>query len=155
MDIVQIEGSLFFGSTAFVLEDFQRRLRHHPDVANLLIRMHHVNILDASGVHVLELILEDIRGRGGGIYFSGVNHRVFSVLNNSGLIKDIGHHHIHTTTYKAIRRAMRESFCPVICAACTAVVFNECAELKQGNWEIFGEGVTPRLCRADDGDSVR
>jgi hypothetical protein len=42
---------------------------------------------------------------------------------------------------------MRESFCPVICAACTEVVFSECMELKQGNWEIFGEGVQARICR--------
>lgn len=147
MEILQIEGSLFFGSAAFVLEDFQRRLRLHPELSHLLIRMHHVNIIDASGIHVLEVILEDIRGRGGGIYFSGVNHRVFDVLNNSGLLKDIGHTHVRTSSYKAIRQAMRESFCPVICAACEVMVFKECTELKKGNWDIFGEGVTPRTCR--------
>jgi SulP family sulfate permease len=147
MDIIQIEGSIFFGSSAFVLEDLQRRMRHHPNVANLLIRMHNVNIIDASGIHILEIILEDIRHRGGGIYFSGVKHRVFEVLNNSGILKEIGHTHIHTTTNKAIRQAMRESFCPAICAACEADVFSECPELKVGNWEIFGQGTTPRICR--------
>jgi sulfate permease, SulP family len=150
MDILQIEGSIFFGAAAYVLEDFQRRMRHHPHVANLLIRMHHVNIIDASGIHVLEIILEDIRRRGGGIFFSGVNHRVFDVLNNSGLLQEIGHPHIHTTSYKAIRQAMRESFCPVICAACTAAVFAECPELKKGNWDIFGKGTHPRVCRLPD-----
>ncbi len=150
MDIIQIEGSLFFGAAAFVLEDLQRRMRHHRDVANLLIRMHHVNIIDASGIHVLEMVLEDIRRRGGGIYFSGINHRVFEVMNNSGLLKEIGHTHIHTTTNKAIRQAMRESFCPVICAACDAVVFTECPDLKAGSWEIFGRGTRPRVCRLPD-----
>ena len=125
-------------------------MRHHPYVANLLIRMHHVNIIDASGIHILEIILEDIRRRGGGIYFSGVNHRVFDVLNNSGILKEIGHSHIHTTTGKAIRQAMRESFCPVVCAACTAAVFNECPDLKTGNWEIFGQGTRPGVCRLPD-----
>jgi sulfate permease, SulP family len=122
-------------------------MRHHPYVANLLIRMHHVNIIDASGIHVLEIILEDIRQRGGGIFFSGVNHRVFDVLNNSGLLKEIGHTHIHKTSYRAIRHAMRECFCPAICTACTATVFNECAELQKGNWDIFGQGTQPRVCR--------
>jgi sulfate permease, SulP family len=150
MDIVQIEGSIFFGAAAYVLEDFQRRMRHHPHVANLLIRMHQVNIIDASGIHVLEIILEDIRHRGGGIFFSGVNHRVFDVLNNSGLLREIGHTHIHTTSYKAIRQGMRESFCPVICAACVAAVFEECPELKKGNWDIFGQGTQPRVCRLPD-----
>ncbi len=155
MDILQIRGSLFFGSTAFVLEDLQRRMRHHPDVANLLIRMHNVNIMDASGVHIIENILEDIHNRGGGLYLSRVNHRVFAVLNNSGLLKDIGHKNIHTTTYKAIRQAMRDSFCAVICEGCEAAVFKECPDLKQGNWEIFGEGVQPRLCMLSSGGVVR
>ena len=147
MDIIQIEGSIFFGAAAFVLEDFQRRMRHHPDVTHLLIRMHQVNTMDASGIHILEIILEDLRQRGGGLYFSGVNHQVFDVLNNSGLLKEIGHTRIHTTTGKVIRLAMRESFCPVTCATCNAVVFKECPDLKKGNWEIFGEGIQPRVCR--------
>jgi SulP family sulfate permease len=146
MDIIQIEGSLFFGAATFVLEDFQRRMRHHPDVANLLIRMHHVNTLDASGIHVLEILLSDIRLRGGGLYLSGINHDVFDVLNNSGLLTEIGPSHIHTTTGKAIRQAMRESFCPAVCATCPAVIFAECPDLKAGNWDIFGEGTRPRPC---------
>jgi SulP family sulfate permease len=147
MDILQIEGSIFFGSATFVLEDCQRRLRHHPHVNHLLIRMHQVNTLDASGIHVLEILLESIRERGGGIYFAGVNQRVFDVLNNSGISKDIGHSHIRRTTRAAIRQAMRESFCPVICVACEAIVFRECPDLKAGNWEIFGSGISARECR--------
>ena len=147
MDILQIEGSIFFGSATFVIEDLQRRLRHHPWVSHLLIRMHQVNTIDASCIHVLEIILDSIRERGGGIYFAGVNQRVFDVLNNSGILKDIGHTHIHSTTRAAIRQAMRESFCPVICAACEAAVFRECPDLKAGNWEIFGSGLSARECR--------
>jgi len=152
MDILQIEGSIFFGSAAFVLEDLQRRLRHHPQISHLLIRMHQVNTLDASGIHIMEIILDDIRNRGGGIYFSGVNQRVFDVINNSGILKDIGHAHVRRTTRAAIRQAMRESFCPVICAACEAAVFRECPDLKQGNWEIFGSGVSARGCRLPEAE---
>jgi SulP family sulfate permease len=146
MDVVHIEGSLFFGSAAFVLEDLQRRLRNRPHTANLLIRMRQVNTLDASGVHVLEVILEETRRRGGSLYFSGVNHRVFEVIKNAGLLKEVGETHLRTATGSAIRLAMRENFCPAICAACEYDVFQECPELKKGNWEIFGEGVRPRVC---------
>jgi SulP family sulfate permease len=147
MDILQVEGSIFFGSAAFILEDLQRRLRHHPVVSHLLIRMHQVNTLDASGIHILEIMLDQMRERGGGIYFSGVNQRVFDVLNNSGMLKDIGHTHIHRTTKAVIRQAMCESFCPVICAACETAIFRECPDLKAGNWEIFGSGVSARQDR--------
>ena len=158
MDILQIEGSIFFGSAVFVLEDLQRRLRHHPQVSHLLIRMHQVNTLDASGIHILEIISDDIRERGGGIYFSGVHQRVFDVLNNSGLLKDIGHSHVRRTTRAAIRQAMLESFCPAICAACEAIVFEECPDLKAGNWEIFGSGVSAHectRCRSEETDDAQ
>ncbi len=147
LDIIQIEGSIFFGAAAFVLDDFQRRMRHHPEVPHLLVRMHHVNTIDASGIHILETILSDIRERGGGIYFCGVNHRVFNVFSNSGLLKDLGHGHIFKSTNKAIRKIMQESFCPVTCASCDEIIFQECPDLKQGNWEIFGAGIQPKACR--------
>ncbi|UCG12488.1 MAG: SulP family inorganic anion transporter [Deltaproteobacteria bacterium] len=146
MDIVTIEGSVFFGSATYVLEDFQRRLKNHPDVANLLIRMHQANILDASGIHALEVLLDEVRIRGGGLYFAGIKPRVFRVFKNSGLLTEVGENHFLITTGSAIRQAMRESFCPAICAACKYIVFVECPELKRGSWEILGTGVRPPGC---------
>ncbi len=147
MDIVTIEGAVFFGSTTFVLEDLQRRLKNHPRMANILIRLHQVNILDASGIHAIEILLEEVQERGGSLYFAGVKPRVFLVFKNSGLLREVGESHFRTTTGSAIRQAMRESFCPAICATCEYMVFVECPELKRGNWEVFGEGVQPRQCK--------
>ncbi len=146
MDVVTIEGAVFFGSATFVLEDLRRRLKNHPRMANLLIRMHQASILDASGIHALEILLEEVQERGGGLYFAGVKQKVFLVFKNSGLLRQVGESHFRTTTGSAIRQAMRESFCPAICATCQYVIFVECPELKQGNWEVLGEGVRPRQC---------
>jgi SulP family sulfate permease len=143
MEIVFIEGSIFFGSADFVLDNLQRRLRNHPDMANFLIRMHKVNTMDASGVNILEMLLKEIKLRGGGLFLAGVNHRVFEVLKNSGLLKELDATHIRTTTGAAIRKAMRDYFSPDICAACAVSIFRECPELKRRNWEIFGQGVQP------------
>ncbi len=150
MDILRIEGSIFFGSAAFVQENLQRRLKSHPEMTSMLIRMHQVNNFDASGVHVLELVAEEIRGRGGGLYLSGVNSRVFQVFKNSGLLKEVGETHFRSTTGSAVRQAMRESFCPFICSQCEVAVFVECRDLKQGNWEVLGKGQQPR-CRLTPG----
>ena len=151
MEIVSIEGSLFFGSTEFVLDDLQRRLRNHPKMANLLIRMHKVNTLDASGIYILELLLEEIKQRGGGLFFAGVNYRVFEVIKNSGLLNDVDATHIRTSTGTALRKAMRDYFYPEICAACPVFVFRECTELKRANWEIFGPGIQPPRYPGDSG----
>jgi SulP family sulfate permease len=140
MAIVYIEGSIFFGSAAFVQEDLLRRLRNHPDTLNLLIRLHRVNTLDAGGVHVLELLLEEVRRRGGELYLAGVNHRVFEVFRDSGFLKELGETHLRETTGSAVRSAMRETFCPAVCAACDRIIFKECPELKKGHWEILGKG---------------
>jgi SulP family sulfate permease len=144
MDILRIEGSLFFGSAAFVQEDLLRRLKSHPNMSCLLIRMHQVNNFDASGVHVLELVLAELVRRGGGLYLSGVNTRVFQVFKNSGLAREIGETHFRSTTGSAIRQAMREAFCPFICATCEFSVFRECPELKEGRWDVLGKNATPR-----------
>jgi SulP family sulfate permease len=151
MDIVRIEGSIFFGSSDFVLDDLQRRLKSHPYMSCLLIRMHQVNNFDASGVHVLEQIVAQLGARGGGLYFSGVNARVFQVFKNSGLLREIGESHISGSTRSAIRQAMREAFCPLVCAACEFAVFRECPDLKRGNWEILGKGARPRCPRCEAG----
>jgi SulP family sulfate permease len=148
MDIVTVEGAVFFGSVTFVLEDLERRLRNHPRMANILIRLHQANILDASGIHALEVLLDEIRERDGGLYFAGVKPKVFQVFKNSGLLREVGETNFRTSTGSAIRQAMRESFCPAICATCEYVVFVECSELKQGNWEVLGEGVRPRKCES-------
>jgi hypothetical protein len=105
-------------------------------------------------VYVFEEILGQLRERGGGFYFSGVNPRVFQVFKNSGLLHKIGESHIRSTTRSAIREAMRGSFCPFICAACEYAVFHECKDLKQGNWGILGKGVKPR-CLRDLPDSTK
>ena len=146
VDIVYIEGSIFFGSAAFVQEDLLRRLRNHPETINLVIRMHRVNTLDASGVHVLELLLEEVRRRGGDLYLAGVNHRVFEVFRDSGFLKELGETHLRDTTGSAVRSAMRETFCPAVCAACDRVIFQECPELKKGHWEILGKEARAGTC---------
>lgn len=146
MDIVRIEGSLFFGSSAYIYQDLLARLRHHPHTANLLFRMHQVNVLDASGVQILEMLHEEVKRRGGSLYFAGINSRVFEVMKNSGFIKELGETHLRGTTGSAIRQAMKDTYCPAACKVCDMTVFNECAELKKGNWAIFGSGVRPQLC---------
>jgi SulP family sulfate permease len=151
MEIVFIEGSIFFGSAEFVLDDLKRRLRNHPKMANLLIRMHKVNTMDASGVNILEILLEEIQQRGGGLFFAGVNYRVFEVIQNSGLLKNVDATHIRTTTGAAVRKAMCDYFDPHICAACPVFIFRECTELKRANWEIFGQGVQPPSFAMDNG----
>ena len=40
----------------------------------------------------------------------------------------------------------------MICAACETAVFRECPDLKQGNWEIFGSGVSARGCRLPEAE---
>ncbi len=150
MEIVFIDGSIFFGSAEFVLDDLQRRLRNHPKMANLLIRMHKVNTMDASGVDIFENLLEEIHQRAGGLFFAGVNYRVFEVFQNSGLLKDVDSTHIRTSTGAAIRKAMRDNFDFRICAACPVSIFKECTDLKRGNWEIFGQGVQPPRFGIDD-----
>jgi hypothetical protein len=95
-------------------------------------------------VHVLEQVNTELQERGGGIYFSGVNARVFQVFKNSGLLQEVGDAHFRDSTRSTIRQAMKEFFCPAVCAGCGFAVFQECRELKRANWETLGKGAVPR-----------
>ena len=128
------------GGPAAALEEPPRAVQHaHPHAPGQQLRRQR---RAGAGAH---------RGgsprQGRGPLFSGVNARVFQVFKNSGLLKEVGETHFRSTTGSAIRQAMRESFCPFICAQCEFAVFVECRELKLGNWEVLGKGLRPRCGR--------
>jgi SulP family sulfate permease len=103
LPVIQVDGSLFFGSMSFVKESLLRILRAHPQASHLAIRMGAVNHLDASGVHGLEEIIDELRQRGGGLLLLEPKMDILHVLDNAGLLESIGANNIiHQRTRDAI-----------------------------------------------------
>ncbi|MBI3392948.1 MAG: SulP family inorganic anion transporter, partial [Nitrospirae bacterium] len=101
MMIAQTEGGLFFGSVSGFEEALEHATRcHGTKVLNL--RMKAVSMIDATGVHALELMWEQLRSDGRELYLSGVSPDVRRVLAWSGFDKKIGEDHILSSTHEAV-----------------------------------------------------
>lgn len=131
MGLIEIEGSLYFGAVAHVEEEIQRILRRSPGHVFLLMRMHRVNHIDVSGVHMLEAVVGQIRGKGGDVYFDGVRSRVLHMMSVSGFLRFLGHRNI-------LRKADPIGFMfhkvlhPGICIyECDKRIFAECQALPK------------------------
>ena len=123
--VAQAEGGLFFGSVSGFEEALEHATRcHSTKVLNL--RMKAVSMIDATGVHALELLWEHLQSTGRELYLSGVSPDVRRVLAWSGFDKKIGEDHIVSSTHEAILTFFRKHVNPEVCSACTLAVFKEC-----------------------------
>src|SRR5450432_2631828 len=70
VEVFEIKGPLFFGA-AYKFKDSIRFIERTPKV--LIIRMHLVPIIDATGIHVLEEVIKETYKNGTKIILSGIS----------------------------------------------------------------------------------
>ena len=112
VEVFEITGPLFFGA-AYKFKDAIKFIERTPKV--LIIRMRHVPIIDATGVHVLKEVYKDTKNRGTKIILSGVtSEQVMDELKKSRLVFAIGKANIADTFEKALERChiILDDSCP-------------------------------------------
>src|SRR4029079_2759708 len=87
VEVFEVYGSLFFGAVSQFKESI-RVVAKKPKV--LILRMRHVLTIDASGIHILEELVEEARAKGYVVIFSAVAPKVFETMKRSGFIEDAG-----------------------------------------------------------------
>jgi SulP family sulfate permease len=102
VQVFEIYGSLFFGAIER-FKDAMRRIEKNPQV--LILRMRNVVVLDASGIQVMEELLESTRRRGIVLLLSAVSSQPFAALKKSGFLKALGEENIAKDIYQALERA--------------------------------------------------
>jgi len=130
MGIIKLEGSIFFGSADYLKNYLHLYLNNHPHMQNLLLRIHGVEVLDASGVMVLKEIHERLKIRGGSLAISGCSKTHLETLANAGLVHLIGSAFIRRSTFHAASTLM-ENFSRTRCHACPHKHFKECRAFKK------------------------
>ena len=102
VEVYEIEGPFFFG----IANKFDQSMRlvgsKRPKIR--IIRMRHVPFMDTTGLHNLEILFRSSKKEGIEIHLSGVNERVMSLLETSGLAKEIGTDKIHSNINIAVER---------------------------------------------------
>jgi SulP family sulfate permease len=102
VEVFEVYGALFFGA-ASKFKDAVRRVERPPRV--LILRMRHVLAIDASGLRVLEDLLDKTRRDGTVLVLSGVHAQPLTALERAGLLDRIGLDNVHGHIRGALDRA--------------------------------------------------
>lgn len=101
-EVYEIVGPLFFGITDKI-KDTLTLMKTPPKV--LILRMRHVPMLDAAGLHVLDELVESLQHKGTTLVISGVKKDIKRFLDKTKLTQKIGEQNIAPHIDEAIVRA--------------------------------------------------
>lgn len=102
VEVFEIYGSLFFGAVRQFKESI-RVVSKKPKV--LILRMRQVPSIDASGIRVLEEVLDDARDGSYVVVFSAVSRSVYRVMRGSGLVEKAGRKNFAGDIFAALKIA--------------------------------------------------
>ncbi len=126
LHIMRIDGSLFFGSVAYVREKFAYLEQQHPQQKHLAIVAQGISFADIAGSDVLANEAERRRKEGGGLYLINVKQGLWDSLEECHAIGKIDPNHVFRTKSAALR-GIFQKLDKSICEGCKARAFLECA----------------------------
>ena len=131
LSIVEIQGDLYFGAVNHIEEEILHVADHNPEQRFLLIRMHHVNQIDFSGIHMLESLVRTFRDRGGDVFLVRVDPRARRLMQTTGCLGYLGEDNILDED-GAIQHVFYHILDPAVCIyECPVRVFRECQNLPK------------------------
>jgi SulP family sulfate permease len=104
VEVFEVYGSLFFGAVAQFRESI-RVLGKKPKV--IILRMRNVMTIDASGIHILETLVEEGRRDGYILILSAVSRSLYRVMRKSGFTDSIGRKNFAGDIFSALEIAKR------------------------------------------------
>ena len=139
LGIITVSGPLYFGAIHHVEDVIHKNLERNPSQRLLLLRLHLVDHLDVSGIHMLESVVRLYRQRGGDVYISGLHKPVMKQMKLLGFDQVLGLDHFFDRE-RSIPYLFHHVLEPSICIyECDFRVFAECQALPK--W-IYGEKVS-------------
>lgn len=100
--VYRIFGPFLFGA-AEKMEDAISRTQELPKV--LILRLHLVTAMDATGLNALESVVERIRQHGGFVILSGIHQQPLQMLRRAGFIDVVGRENFCPTFDESLKRA--------------------------------------------------
>ena len=122
---LRIDGSLFFGSVAHVLDAFDRQRVEHPGQKHLALIASGINFVDLQGAEALVHEVKQRRADGGGMYVINLKQRVWDMLDRCGCMDERDERNIFQSKEAAIH-GIYQKLDKSVCATCQARIFTEC-----------------------------
>lgn len=131
LGIVEVKGDLYFGAVSHIEEEILELAAHNPEQRFLLVRMHHVNQVDFSGIHMLESLIDTYRDRGGDVFLVRVNAEAQRLMESTGCLSFLGARNILDED-TAVDYLFHRMLDPAVCIyECPVRVFRECQNLPK------------------------
>jgi len=129
--IIEILGDLYFGAVGYVEDIILDLMEQNPTQRFLMLRMHSVDHIDFSGIHMLENLIKSYRDRGGDLYMMRVSYAVRKVMESTDFINYLGESNILSDD-DAVQILFHHQLDPAICIyECPYRVFQECQNLPK------------------------
>jgi len=125
LDILRMDGSLFFGAVEHVHDELEAARRERPHATHVLLVGSGMNFIDIAGCEALVQAAQYLRDTGATLYLCNLKPSVLAALDRGGFLDEIGRERIWPTKADAIR-ALYKRFDAPVCEACTARIFTEC-----------------------------
>jgi SulP family sulfate permease len=131
LGVITISGDLYFGAVNAIEDAILDHLDHYPDQRFLLLRMHQVNQIDFSGIHMLETVLRVCRERRGQLFIARAQPQVARLMESTRFTQQLGAANVLDSD-GAISYLFHHRLDPAICIyECPVRVFQECQNLPK------------------------
>lgn len=125
MEMVRIEGSIFFGAVEHVKQMLRQIDEYDPAKKHVMMFSRAVNFIDLAGAEMLAGEARRRQKLGGGLYLVGVQPGFCSMLREGGQAEQVGRENIFPNKGEAIS-TVYSRLDSNVCRTCTARIFSEC-----------------------------
>jgi SulP family sulfate permease len=102
IDILRVDGSLFFGAVEHVRDELERARHERPGVKHVLLVATGVNFVDVAGAELLAQVAREMRAAGGALYLAGIKPTVREGLDNAAVVEAIGRERLFDSETDAV-----------------------------------------------------
>ena len=129
--VIEVQGDLYFGAVNHVEDVIMENMRRHPGQNYLLLRMQNVQVIDISGIHMLEFLMDAYRDAGGDMYLVKVRSQVYDRMKTLDFVDHLGEDHFLEED-EAISYLFYHVLDPASCIyECDTRAFAECQNLPR------------------------
>jgi high affinity sulfate transporter 1 len=146
--VLRLDGPLFWPNAEAVYERLLAAVARRPGVRALVLDLEATNQLDTTSADVLQRLLTTLRDQNVDLYLVRVFAKCREVLENSGLLGELGPEHVWHSIAAGVKAARHAP--PLVTVAVDAAEESE-AVLTEDEDDDAGEGAERIVARPDNG----